>query len=474
MMFGSRLSGAILALSLLLIVPGWLSPAGAQDKMLDQADLIHTLLPSVVNIVSRARAATDSGAMTASSDDSSDSFEVKVSNGSGFVIDPDGTILTNWHVVAGAYEIVVSFTDGTRLDAEVVNAARLIDLALLKVHSPKPLHAVTWGDIDKVRIGDSVLAIGNPLGVGTSVTRGIVSALHRNINDTPYDDFIQTDAAINHGNSGGPLFNMKGEVIGVDSAIISPTAANAGLGFALPAYQAQFVIEQLKKFGWIRPGWLGLKIQDVTDDMAKALGIPPRGAIVAWISANGPAEKAGVRIGDVIVRFDDDHPADERDLLRHIAGASPGQTVALGVLRDGKPVELKATEAEWPRMAWEEANAPLKVTPPHWMIPADLGISLTGLTEQLRTENDLPQGHPGAFVTDVKHGTDAARRGLKPGDVILQVGTAPVDGGEAVLREVQSLRKSGKKMAMFLVFPKNRGSTVFPSPKWIALRIGDG
>ena len=255
-----RLRAAVALVLLLGIAAAMPAPAYAEEAGgMGQAALIRRVLPTVVNITAHARPAEDNPVMASSSPDASDTFEVKSSAGSGFVVDPDGTILTNWHVVAGAYEIFVTFSDGTRLEAQVLNAARIIDLALLKVNAGHPLPAVTWGDSSKVQIGNSVLAIGNPLGIGTSVSGGIVSALHRNISDTPYDDFIQTDAAINHGNSGGPLFDSNGEVIGVDSAIISPTAANAGLGFALPAYQAEFVIEQLKKYGWVRPGWLGLK-----------------------------------------------------------------------------------------------------------------------------------------------------------------------------------------------------------------------
>jgi serine protease Do len=454
-------------LALAAVVSAGLMLAGgahAQEEMVSQPDLIRKLLPTVVNITAHARAAADTATMTASSESASDSFDYKSSAGSGFVVDPAGVIVTNWHVVAGAYEIFVTFADGGRLEAQVLNAARLIDLALLKVDAGKPLPAITWADSNKVQIGDSVLAIGNPLGIGTSVSRGIVSALHRNISDTPYDDFIQTDAAINHGNSGGPLFNLKGEVIGVDSAIISPTAANAGLGFALPAYQAQFVIDQLKRYGWVRPGWLGLKIQDVTPDIARAIGMsPPRGSIVAWVSDGGPAAKAGLQVGDVIVRFEEDTPPDERALLRDISGSAPGRAVKLGVVRAGHEIELAATLEEWPRMMWEEVNAPLKVAPPHWIIPADLGIKVSELTDKLREENNLPAGPTGALVIAVGHDTDAARRGLQPGDIIMRIGNVAVASQTAVQEQIDAVRKAGHDMADFLVFPKDKGTSKFPS-----------
>ncbi len=467
------LTGALTALALALAFSVSPPPAAeAQEAAMSQAELIRKLLPSVVNITAHARANAETSPMSVSAPDAGDSFEFKSSAGSGFVVEPNGVILTNWHVVAGAYEIFVTFSDGTRADAEVLDAARLIDIALLKVKTDKPLQAVKWGESENVQVGDSVLAIGNPLGIGTSVTRGIVSALHRNISDTPYDDFIQTDAAINHGNSGGPLFDLKGEVIGVNSAIISPTAANAGLGFALPAYQAEFVMDQLKKYGWVRPGWLGLKIQDVTADIARAAGLPqPRGSIVAWVSKDGPAEMAGLHVGDIIVRFEEDQPADERALLRDISGSAPGRTVVLGLVRGGKEIQLPVTLAEWPRMAWEEINAPLKVSPPHWIIPADLGITTAPLTMELRVANGLPAGPKGALITDVKHNTDAARRGLMPGDVILQVGDVAIENQAALLREIAVVRKGGRDMANFLIFPKEKGKTAFPSPKWVPLRV---
>ena len=470
-----RAATALLAIGLALYAgPVRPAAAGGLETPPGQAELIRTLLPSVVNITAHVPpAAAPDPAMAA--DSTSDAFEVKTASGSGFVIDPAGTILTNWHVVAGAYEVFVTLNDGTRLDAEVVDAARLIDLAILKVKPDHPLQAVTWADSDTVQVGDSVLAIGNPLGIGMSVSGGIVSALHRNISDTPYDDFIQTDAAINHGNSGGPLFNLKGQVIGVDSAIISPTAANAGLGFALPANQATFIIEQLKKYGWIRPGWLGMKIQDVTDEIARAMGLPQaRGSVVSWVAPGSPAVAAGLRPGDVIVRFEEDHPADERALLRDISGSPPGRQVTLGIIRAGRSMELPVTLGEWPRMAWEQANAPLRVAPPQWKIPDDLGIRLAPLTDADRNDNNLPLGQTGAVVADVSHGTDVARRGLAPGDIILQVGDTAIDGQAALVGQVTAARSAGHDFAVLLVVAKKKPGSNYPSAKWLAVRIGTG
>jgi serine protease Do len=461
----------------LAVCPAQIATARAEEPPMaamgmSQGEVIRKVLPTVVNILAHARPSDETSTMNASSPEMSESFEYKSSAGSGFVVDPDGTILTNWHVVAGAYEIFVTFADGTRYPAQVLNAARLVDLALLKIDAGHPLQAVTWADSDKAQIGDPVLAIGNPLGIGMSVSRGIVSALHRNISDTPYDDFIQTDAALNHGNSGGPLFDANGRVLGVDSALISPTSANAGLGFALPASLASFVVRQLKTYGWVRPGWLGIKIQDVTPDVAHAMHLAqPKGSVVAWVLQNGPADKAGLRVGDVVTRFEDDQPADERALLRDIAASIPGRIVSLGVIRGGKPIVLTATLQEWPKMAYEAVNAPLKVSPPHWVIPADLGIKATTLTDRLKVDEAMPEALRGALVIDVAHGTDAARRGLSPGDVVLQVGDTEIDGDAALFRAIEAERAAGQDMAMFLIFPKDKGSSAFPSPKWIPLRL---
>ena len=251
--------------------------------------------------------------------------------------------------------------------------------------------------------------------------------------------------------------------------------SNIVADIALPAYQAEFVIDQLKRYGWIRPGWLGLKIQDVNPDIARSIGMsPPRGSIVAWISDGGPAAKAGLQVGDVIVSFEEDTPPDERALLRDISGSAPGRVVKLGVVRNGQTIELTATLEEWPRMMWEEVNAPLKVAPPHWVIPNDLGIKVTELTDKLRSENDVPAGPKGALVTEVRRDTDAARRGLQPGDIIMRIGEVAVETPSDVLAQIEAARKTGRDMADFLVFPKDKGTSKFPSPKWLPLRVSAG
>ena len=269
--------------------------AGAQEMQFDRSALVQSLLPMVVNITALVVAATPppqmAGAVTGPGVAPS---EQKRQLGSGFVIDPKGEIVTNYHVVDGAYEVIATFSDGMQLEAKIEAADRLADIALLSVTPPAPLKAAEWGDSSTVKVGDAVLAIGNPLGVGLSVTGGIVSALNRDIMETPYDDYIQTDAPINHGNSGGPLFDMRGRVVGINTAIISPTAGSAGLGFAIPANGARFVIGQLRRFGWLHPGWLGIKVQQITSNMAEALGMEePRGSIVAHVVESGAERRAG-------------------------------------------------------------------------------------------------------------------------------------------------------------------------------------
>jgi len=259
--------------------------------------------------------------------------------GSGFIIDPSGIVVTNNHVIADGDEITVILNDGTRLKAELIGTDKKVDLALLRVKSDKPLKAVKFGDSDKLRLGEWVVAIGNPFSLGGSVTAGIVSARNRDINSGPYDNYIQTDAAINRGNSGGPLFNLDGEVIGINTAIISPGSGggSVGIGFAVPSKAAVAVIDQLKQFGETRRGWLGVRIQQVTDEVAESLGIkPPRGVLVAGIDDKGPAKPAGIEPGDVIIKFDGKDIKDIRDLPRVVADTPVGKDVEVLINRKGK------------------------------------------------------------------------------------------------------------------------------------------
>src|SRR5690242_9330596 len=257
--------------------------------------------------------------------------------GSGFIIDASGLVVTNNHVISEADEISVILNDGTRLKATLVGKDQKTDLALLQVKSDKPLKAVKFGDSDKLRLGEWVVAIGNPFSLGGTVTAGIVSARNRDINSGPYDNYIQTDASINRGNSGGPLFNLEGEVVGINTAIISPSGGSIGIGFAVPSKTALPVIDQLKQFGETRRGWLGVRIQQVTDEIAESLKISPaRGALVAGVDDKGPAKPAGIEPGDVIIKFDGKDIKEMRDLPRVVADTPIGKQTPVTIIRKGK------------------------------------------------------------------------------------------------------------------------------------------
>jgi len=280
--------------------------------------------------------------------------------GSGFLIDPSGVVITNNHVIEGADSIEITFTDGKTLPATLVGSDPKTDLAVLRVESDEALPYVGFGDSDKLRVGDWVMAIGNPFGLGGSVTAGIVSALNRDIHAGNYDDFIQTDAAINRGNSGGPLFNLDGEVVGVNSAIISPSGASVGIGFAVPASTAKPVVEQLLKYGETRRGWIGVRIQTVTPDIAESVGLGPvRGALIAGLTEGGPAAAAGLQPGDVVLAFDRHPIATMRDLPRIVAAAEIGSTVELQIFRDGETLTRRIEIAQ----LTDDVEARSKVSP---------------------------------------------------------------------------------------------------------------
>ena len=444
-------------------------PVQMQDEPPMPHDLFRRLLPAVVNITARSAASKAATPSSAGSGVRGPLHE-QVTVGSGFIIDPAGTVVTNWHVIEGAYEIVVVFADGSRAAASVINGTRVADLALLQVHMDHPLEAVRWGDSDKVQIGDAVVAVGNPLGIGQSVTSGIVSALNRDIMESPYDDFIQTDAAINHGNSGGPLFNLAGEVIGVNTAIVSPTSASSGLGFAIPANGVRFLIGRLKTFGWLRPGWMGMKVQQVTPEMASAMGLPaPTGSVIADLTPDAPAMRAGLQIGDVVTRVGKSKLGDERALLRDIAETTPGDTITLAVTRGGHEQELPVTVAEWPRSQWDALDAPVKPVGMRAPVPHDLGMAVTALDAASRAKYGVPPERLGVLVTNVVAGSDAGERGLVPGDVILRVQDKPVTNPAEWRAKLDEARAQKRDYAMVLVWPKVHDR---PGARWVALRVG--
>ncbi len=378
--------------------------------------------------------------------------------GSGFVIDPAGLIVTNNHVIENADEIIINFAGGQKLTVtEVIGTDDKSDLALLRVEPEEPLPAVPFGDSSQMEVGDWVMAIGNPFGLGGSVSLGIVSAVKRDINAGPYDAFIQTDAAINRGNSGGPLFNMDGEVIGVNTAIISPTGGSIGIGFALPSNTAQRVIAQLREFGETRRGWIGVRIQDLNEEIADSLGMDEAvGALVAGVSPDGPAAKAGIEVGDVIVRFNDKPVETVRELPRLVAETQIGANVPVVVNRRGERLTLDLTVERLVENDDQSAVQPVEDGNGETV----LGLSLSALTAQLRDEYGIAEDIDGVIVTEVAQGSAAAERGIVPGGVIVEVSHKPVTTPEDVYARIAELRDLDRATAL-LLFMQDTGKMKF-------------
>jgi serine protease Do len=373
--------------------------------------------------------------------------------GSGFIIDPSGLVVTNNHVIEGADEITVTLQDNTALKAEVVGRDETGDIALLRVKADKPLPAVQFGDSDKARVGDWVLAIGNPFGLGGSVTAGIVSARGRNIHQGPYDDFIQTDAAINRGNSGGPLFDMDGEVVGMNTAIYSPSGGSIGIGFSVPSNMVKNIVAQLRDFGHPRRGWLGVRIQQVTPEIAESLGLKePGGAMVAGVNDDGPADKAKIRNGDIILKFNGQDVKDMSALPRIVADSEVGKQVPVVIWRDGKEMTVQATLAEKPsdtQLAALSSGEKNDATKPTEI--SGLGLKLAPLSQELKDKYQLNGDQKGVVITDVAPDSSAASKGLKAGDVIVEVQQGEVSSPADVQKRVDSVRKENRKSVLMLI-----------------------
>jgi serine protease Do len=389
----------------------------------------------------------------------------KVSSlGSGFVVDGvEGLIVTNNHVIEGADEIVINFHDGTKLKVDkVLGKDSKADIALLKVTPKAPLTAVPFGSSANMKVGDWVMAIGNPFGLGGTVTVGIISAKQRDINAGPYDDFIQTDAAINRGNSGGPLFNMDGEVIGVNTAIISPTGGSIGIGFAVPSDTVQAVVQQLKEFGEVRRGWLGVKIQTVSEDIAESLGVAENtGALVSAVTPESPAAKGGVQPGDVILKFGGKEVSTMRGLPRLVAQAPIGKSVEVELLRGG---ETKKLEVVVGRLEEEDVELETKVPEKKGEEPAKpesvLGLSVTPLTDELRTQLGFDKKVKGLLVTGIDPDSPAAGKNLKLGDVIVEAQQSPIATVDDLNAALEKVRKASGRQVLMLV-EDSKGDTRF-------------
>ena len=370
--------------------------------------------------------------------------------GSGFVISEDGYVVTNNHVIDGADEILIEFFDGEELEAKVVGTDRNTDLALLKVETDEPLPFVSFGDSDLARVGDWVVAMGNPLGQGFSVSAGIVSARNRALSGS-YDDYIQTDAAINRGNSGGPLFNMEGEVIGVNTAILSPNGGSIGIGFSMASNVVSRVVDQLKEFGETRRGWLGVRIQDVTDDVAEAMGLEKAAGALVTDVPEGPAKEAGVLAGDVILNFDGAEVEDTRSLVRRVGNATIGKAVRVVVFRDGKTQTLLVTLG---RREEAEDAVPAAMESPEKDGATEkelLGLTLSTLTSELREQLGVPDDMDGLVVTDVEPTSEAYEKGLRAGDLITEAGQQKVSDIEGFEERVEATKEAGRKSLLLLV-----------------------
>jgi serine protease Do len=388
--------------------------------------------------------------------------------GSGFVLDAArGIIVTNNHVIEDADEIEVNFADGSTLKADVVGRDTETDLAVLKVKPDpaNPLVAVPFGNSDQIRVGDWVMAIGNPFGLGGSVTLGIVSARNRNINAGPYDDFIQTDAAINRGNSGGPLFNMAGEVVGINTAIISPSGGSIGIGFSVPANTATRVVAQLVEFGETRRGWLGVKIQEVTDDLAQTLKLDrPQGALIADVTQTGPAEKAGIKPGDVVVTFDGSEVKAMRDLPRIVADTPVGKKVKVDVIRKGERLSF---DVEIGRLEEGKKIAEAGAKPAETAAVMALGMKLAAVTPELRRQFGLADTAEGAVVLEVTPGSPAAEKGVQAGDVISVANDEKVKAPQDIQRQIDKVKAEGQKSILVVVLKLARKG----DPHFISLRV---
>ena len=494
------LAGLLLGLSSLGVASLTAQPVLAHGAPDGFADLAEKLLPAVVNIATtqkitdasrndpnlqdlfkqffdRQNKGNGNGGDNGDNGDNGDSgdggsatpHEV-TSLGSGFLVDPAGYIVTNNHVIEGAEEITVRTQDNTEYKAKLIGHDPKTDLALLKIDSPTPFPYVEWGDSDKARIGDWVVAIGNPFGLGGSVTAGIVSARQRDINAGPYDDFIQTDAAINRGNSGGPMFDMQGKVIGINTAIFSPSGGSIGIGFALPASLAKPVIAQLRQFGHARRGWLGVRIQSVTPELAEGLKMPkPIGALIAAVTDGGPAAKAGIKQGDVVISFNGQEIAEMRHLPRIVAETPFDTLVPVTVLRQGKELSFQVKLGELDETAeTKQANADTQApdTPPA-KTNTVLGLSLAEMSQALRQKYSIADEASGVVVLDVDSKSNAASKGLKPGDVIVEVDQGSVTTPSDVQKRIDSAKANGFKVVTLLVYRQG-------DFQWVAVRTDQG
>lgn len=424
---------------------GFSGEAGAQFPSF--ADLAEKLTPSVVNISSFNQSETENG---------EGNTPLSESLGSGFIIDGNGYIITNNHVVDKAESISITLSDNTKTEARVIGKDPKTDLALIKIETKRPLNAVKFGDSDKIRVGDWVLAIGNPFGLGSSVTAGIVSAKSRDIESGPYDSFIQTDASINQGNSGGPMFNLQGEVIGISSAIFSTTGASQGVGFAIPANLAGWVISQLKEHGEVKRGWIGIKIQPNTPEIADSLGISAnQGVVVSGVTEQGPAQKAGLQAGDIVLSFNRQPIDNTKNLSRLIAETKIGTPAPIEIWRSGQkqtltvPIELMPEET--PLSAAKETASDAAETPDNGESLNIIGFTVKEISPELAERYKLAPSTSGVVVTDILPNSDASRKGIKIGDIIVKIDKRNIIGESAFHEYVNDARRENNRPVLLAI-----------------------
>jgi serine protease Do len=374
--------------------------------------------------------------------------------GSGFIISSDGVVVTNNHVVSQSQKIEITLRDGNRFPARLLGRDDKIDLAVLKISADRTLPTVGWGDSDKMRVGDWVVAVGNPFGLAGTVTAGIVSSRGRDLGAGPYDDFIQIDAPLNSGNSGGPLFNSNGQVVGVNTAIFTPNGGSIGIGFAIPSNIAEKIVAELQEKGSVQRGWLGVAIQPVTPEVADSLGLNKQeGALVATVTEGSPAAKAGVRQGDVVLSFDGTPVTTPRDLSRAVADSDIHSKRTLTVWRDNREVNLDVRIGEMPRQVASAEERPGNSAKPHrgGVELSALGLTLVPIDKGTRARYGLPKNASGALVITVDEGADAAEKGLQPGDVITRVNQEAVAGPSDVVSAVEQAKAAHRKSILLLV-----------------------
>ena len=453
-------------MSIVIAQVGWTADVAPPDF----ADLSEALLPAVVNVATGQEVKTPQTAPQFPPGSPFEEFFKEffdqqgkeplergskpraTSLGSGFVISPDGYIVTNNHVIAGSDDVVVTFSDNVTLEATIVGRDPKTDLAVLKVEPEKPLVHVEWGDSDAARVGNWVIAIGNPFGLGNTVTAGIISALARNINAGPFDDFLQTDASINRGNSGGPLFNMSGLVIGINTAIYSPTGGSVGIGFSVPSNLAQNVIHQLREYGETRRGWLGVRIQTVTEDLAENLSLNRvGGALVASVSPNSPASSAGLKVGDVILTFDGKDVGAMRRLPRIVAETQIDKPVKVEVWREGEVITLDVVVGRLDEGSSPVAATPEKPDEPVLEEVAALGFTVSSLTDEVRRQFNLGADVQGVMVVRVDGSSGAAEKGIRPGDLIIEIAQRKVSSPQDLISTITKQQEDGKSTVLLLV-----------------------